>query len=87
MPKDWNDKQDMWRMSGIHRDVYLKATPRTFVRDHHITVADQSQDVTSGTKNVALKLDNRRNENTTKTLRLELVGPDGKVKATDGLKG
>lgn len=75
--------QDMWRMSGIHRDVYLKATPRTFVRDHYITVADQSQDATSGTMNVALKLDNRRNENTTKILRLELVGPDGKVKATD----
>lgn len=73
--------QDMWRMSGIHRDVYLKATPRTFVRDHYITVDNQSKDATSGTLNVALKLDNRRNENTTKTLRLELLDPDGKLKA------
>ena len=28
--------QDMWRMSGLHRDVYLVAVPRTFVRDHVI---------------------------------------------------
>ncbi|GAB2525053.1 glycoside hydrolase family 2 TIM barrel-domain containing protein [Microbulbifer agarilyticus] len=27
--------QDMWRMSGIERDVYLYATPRVHVRDFH----------------------------------------------------
>lgn len=75
--------QDMWRMSGIHRDVYLVATPRTFVRDHYITVDGQSTDATSGTMNVALKLDNRDNEKTTKTVRLELLDPAGKVIATD----
>lgn len=75
--------QDMWRMSGIHRDVYLVATPRTFVRDHYITVDGQSADATSGTMNVALKLDNRDNEKTTKTVRLELLDPAGKVIATD----
>ena len=75
--------QDMWRMSGIHRDMYLVATPRTFVRDHYITTTDQSEDATSGTMNVALKLDNRKGETSSKTLRMELVDPDGKVKATD----
>ena len=35
----WSDAsylegQDMWHMSGIHRDVYLFSTPKTFVRDH-----------------------------------------------------
>ena len=34
----WNDGsylecQDMWRMSGINRDVYIYARPQTFVRD------------------------------------------------------
>ncbi|MDD7124623.1 MAG: RICIN domain-containing protein, partial [Bacteroidales bacterium] len=29
--------QDMWHLSGIHRDVYLVATPKTFVSDHVIT--------------------------------------------------
>ena len=29
--------QDMFRMSGIFRDVYLYSTPKTAVRDHYIT--------------------------------------------------
>ncbi|MBR3916445.1 MAG: RICIN domain-containing protein, partial [Bacteroidaceae bacterium] len=38
----WSDAsylegQDMFHMSGLHRDVYLYATPKTFVRDHYIT--------------------------------------------------
>lgn len=27
--------QDMWRLSGIERDVYVYATPKTFIRDFH----------------------------------------------------
>lgn len=71
--------QDMWRLSGIHRDVYLFATPRTFVRDHYITVAQQSADGTSGQLNVELDIDNRSKENTTKTLRMELIDQNGRV--------
>lgn len=51
--------QDMWRLSGIHRDVYLFATPKVFVRDHYITTTEQSADATSGRLNVALEIDNR----------------------------
>jgi beta-galactosidase len=74
--------QDMWRLSGIHRDVYLLATPKTFVRDHYITVSEQSADATSGRLNVALDIDNRDGEKTTKAVRLELIAPDGKVIST-----
>jgi beta-galactosidase len=28
---------DMWRLAGIHRDVYLMATPRVHVRDFFVT--------------------------------------------------
>ncbi|MFW6101679.1 MAG: sugar-binding domain-containing protein, partial [Bacteroidota bacterium] len=28
---------DMWRLSGIYRDVYLMATPKTHIRDFYIT--------------------------------------------------
>jgi beta-galactosidase len=31
------EDQDMWRLSGIFRDVYLMATPRVHVRDYYIT--------------------------------------------------
>lgn len=70
--------QDMWRLSGIHRDVYLFATPKTFVRDHYITVSEQSVDATSGKLNVALDIDNRDGEKTVKTVRMELLDADGK---------
>ena len=38
----WSDgsyleDQDMFRLSGIHRDVYLTATPKTGIRDLHLT--------------------------------------------------
>lgn len=33
------EDQDMWRMSGIHRDVFLFATPAVHIRDFRITTA------------------------------------------------
>lgn len=74
--------QDMWRMSGIHRDVYLFATPKTFIRDHYITVSKQNADATSGQLNVACSIDNRENKRTVKTIRMELWDANGNLKAT-----
>lgn len=69
--------QDMWRLSGIHRDVYLFAVPKTFVRDHYITVKDQSEDATSGRLNVAVEIDNRDGQKTEKVVRMELLDAEG----------
>ena len=69
--------QDMWHLSGIHRDVYLVATPKVFVSDHYIT-SSLSNDATSGTLKVALKVDNRNNTSATKTLHVSLLDRDGK---------
>lgn len=74
--------QDQWRLSGIHRDVYLVATPKTFVRDHYITTLNQNEDATSGKLNVALDIDNRDGEKSTKTFKLELLDAKGKTVAT-----
>ncbi len=71
--------QDMWRLSGIHRDVYLVAKPQTFVRDHVITVLGQSADGKSGRLNVALDIDNRAGLKGSRTYRLELLNAEGKV--------
>ena len=73
--------QDMWRMSGIHHDVYLVAKPQTFVRDHVITVLDQSADGRSGRLNVALDIDNRAGQKGSRTYRLELLDAEGKLVA------
>ena len=52
--------QDMFRMSGIFRDVYLYNVPKVSVRDHYITcLLDKDKNYKSGTMNVKLSLDNR----------------------------
>ena len=70
--------QDMWHMSGIHRDVYLFATPLVHVTDHYITsTLDAASNYTSGSMNVALTLDNRDALATTKQVAVRLIAPDG----------
>ncbi|MCM1516431.1 MAG: DUF4981 domain-containing protein [Paraprevotella sp.] len=70
--------QDMWHMSGIHRDVYLVSVPRIFVRDHHIH-SDLSADATSGSLSVELNLDNRDCLEADKSYEVRLLSPDGKI--------
>ena len=69
--------QDMWHLSGIHRDVYLVAMPKVFVADHYIT-SSLSSDATSGSMTVKMKVDNRDNVSATKTLQVSLLDRDGK---------
>ena len=73
--------QDMWHMSGIHRDVYLMAVPKVFVRDHSIK-SQLSEDATSGSMFVNLTLDNRDSLATSKTYEVRLLSPAGEVMFT-----
>lgn len=73
--------QDMWHLSGIHRDVYLVATPKVFVSDHYIT-SELNSEATSGSLSVKLTVDNRNNASATKTLQVTLLDRDGKQIAT-----
>ncbi|MCU4677296.1 DUF4981 domain-containing protein [Catenovulum sp. 2E275] len=50
--------QDMWRLSGIERDVYLYATPKVAIRDFHAyTTLDKNY--TQGVLNFSAQIDNR----------------------------
>lgn len=73
--------QDMWHLSGIHRDVYLVATPKVFVSDHYIS-STLNDNATSGSMSVKLTVDNRNAVSTTKTLLVSLLDADGKEIAT-----
>ncbi len=74
--------QDMWRLSGIHRDVYLVATPKVFPRDHYITMLDPNDTGRRCKLSVDLDIDNRDLQDTKKTYRLELIDAEGKTVAT-----
>ena len=70
--------QDMWHMSGIHRDVYLFATPKVHVVDHYITsTLDAASGYTTGSMNVELTLDNRDGIATSKQVAVRFFAPDG----------
>ena len=63
----WSDgsyleDQDMWRISGIFRDVDLIARPKTFIRDYFVT-ADPSNDFSNASVNIKLNIENRSEEN------------------------
>jgi len=74
--------QDMFRMSGIFRDVYLYNVPRVSVRDHYITSKlDAVSEYTSGEMSVNLMLDNRDRMKGVKNLIVKLFDPDGRLVA------
>ena len=70
--------QDAWHMSGIHRDVYLYATPRTYVADHVITTSLNAADgYQSGTLNVAVTMGSIEDDTEPRTIEVELRDDDG----------
>ena len=77
------EDQDMWRMSGIYRDVYLFATPKTYIADHYITadVTPAKGSTTVGDVNVKVVVTvcNRDKGKTTKHLRAALLDPQGRL--------
>ncbi len=79
--------QDMWHMTGIHRDVNLVAVPRTHVSDHYITAAlDADRGYECGSMSVALTLDNRDAQAVEKTVEVRLIAPDGARLGTQTLE-
>lgn len=77
------EDQDMFRLSGIHRDVYVYATPKVHVRDYFLKSAFNGNDFSSATFETELSVRNYGN-NTAKaeTAEVSLLDPSGKEVAT-----
>lgn len=78
----WSDgsyleDQDMFRLSGIFRDVYLTASPKTMLADLHLT-SDLSPRYDKATLNVAGKIRNYGKKAGKVSIRVEIVDPDGR---------
>ncbi|MEG1643456.1 MAG: glycoside hydrolase family 2 TIM barrel-domain containing protein, partial [Bacteroidales bacterium] len=77
--------QDMFRLSGLYRDVYLFATPKTFVRDHYITTTFNNTDLTSATVKVKTWVNNRGSSVSDGTkIKVDLYNPDGTFNSSLG---
>ena len=64
--------QDMWHLGGIHRDVYLVATPKVFVNNHIIWASEMNTAATSATLNVKVSVDNRSKISASKKVNVKL---------------
>ena len=86
------EDQDMFRLSGIHRDVYLMATPKTHVRDYQLQSEFNGDNYQSAIFKVNASVKNLGDNLVTgKTLEVTLLDPSGKTVATlsqkiDGLE-
>ncbi len=71
--------QDMFHMSGLHRDVYLFAVEPVFISDHYITSELNKEDgFKSGKFTVELEIDNPTNKKQRKNIEIELLNPKKK---------
>lgn len=52
------ENQDMWRLSGIYRDVKLYAQPKTYIHDYYV-VSDFDEDYKNATLTVETVIQNR----------------------------
>ncbi len=85
--------QDMWRLSGIFRDVTLYATPQVLMRDFFVHTdfakkQDGSTDYSDAQLRVEVDVDNRTTTEQPFELAAELLQPDGQqVAALEPVRG
>ena len=79
----WSDasyleSQDMLRMSGIERDVYLYTRPKTFIADYHAyTNLDDSY--TQGIFNTTITVKNQQQDVSARNVKLDLLDGDTSI--------
>lgn len=71
------EDQDMFRLSGIHRDVYLVATPKVRLRDLHLTTRISDR-LDKAELKVKADVRNYGKKDQEPTLRVSLLNPEGK---------
>ena len=71
--------QDMWHMSGIHREVYLTAVPRVSVKDFVLCADLDSTDYTRGDFHALVQVENTNPEGEPAACRVavRLLSPTG----------
>jgi beta-galactosidase len=77
------EDQDMWRLSGIFRDVYLWTSPPLDVRDHWLK-AGLTPDYTRGTVNFTASIANEGEAAAEAKVKLEILRPDGSAPLYSG---
>lgn len=77
------EDQDMFRLSGIHRDVYVYAVPKLHVRDYFLKSEFNNNDFSTATFKTELSVRNYGNATSKANIaEISLLDPSGKAVAT-----
>ena len=74
--------QDMWRLSGIERDVYLYSTPQQYIADYKVVSPLDRQQYKDGELSLAVHVGGARDAEQP-TVAYELLDADNRVVARD----
>jgi len=78
----WSDgsfleDQDMFRFSGIHRDVWLYSTPKTRIADFNLSSSFRNDDYSKAEFTAKVAVANTNGKPEKYTVKAELISPDG----------
>ncbi|MCF6356410.1 MAG: DUF4981 domain-containing protein [Draconibacterium sp.] len=79
------ENQDMWRLSGIYRDVKLYAQPKTYIHDFYV-VTDLDKNYKDATLIVETDIQNSKSDTATFTLEIDVFDTDKKSILKDGIQ-
>lgn len=73
------EDQDMFRLSGIHRDVYIYTTPQMYIRDFSLRSDFQTDDLSSSKFSIDLSIKNDSKKVSERdSVEIQLWDPSGK---------
>lgn len=74
--------QDMWRISGIERDVYLYSTPKQYIADYKVISPLDKQNYKNGELTLEVKISGA-GQGDKATIKYELFDDKGKITAAE----
>ena len=79
------ENQDMWRLSGIFRDVELYAQPKTFIHDFYV-VTDLDENYTDAKLVVETDIQNKNAELSTCSLEIDVLDKNNQSILNNGMQ-
>lgn len=79
------ENQDMWRLSGIYRDVELYAQPKTFIHDFYV-VTDLDENYTNATLVVETDIQNKNTATSNCSLEIDVLDENNQSILNDGIQ-
>ncbi|NQU54120.1 MAG: DUF4981 domain-containing protein [Bacteroidetes bacterium] len=79
------ENQDMWRLSGIFRDVKLYAQPKTYIHDFYV-VTDLDKNYKNATLTVQTDIQNTKNDTAICLLEIDVLDEERRSILKDGIQ-